>query len=371
MVTQPITNKTTKLATAAQWFTKAKAPAQTAKYDLQAGLAAKAVFAWAEAQAHFDQALVSLKQEAACLRESEGIIANRRLQIQVFAGRGFVFRLLGDMEAYARDTQEVARLAELIGDRPTSAYLHWREAYTHRWFCRYPETRLAAEAGHRLSQAGIDPLLEARCLREIGLANRETGNHKQAQVILKRAVALFIGLGDVIETIHTLGDLSTLCRYAGEYGQALSFAQQALTRCEEAQLPFERRRPLGDVGAAAASTDQVNLASQSLLESLSIARQIDDYRQQIFCLGHLGWFCLRLKRPVQALGFLQAALALAEGIGSLTEQSWLLAGLAEAHRLADDLELAVEFARSALKLAHTSGRTYDCQRALRILARLR
>ncbi|MBI1879112.1 MAG: tetratricopeptide repeat protein [Chloroflexi bacterium] len=161
-----------------------------------------------------------------------------------------------------------------------------------------------------------------------------------------------------------------MCCRLGEYERAINLARQALARCEENRLPLERRLPLGDIGAVAAAIGDVDLARQYLLESLAIARQIADCTQEIFCLGHLGWLCLRLKQPAQALEFLQAALTLAENITSNAEQSWLLTGLAEAYHLAGDPDWAVEHIRRALELAQASGRAYDQELACRILVRL-
>lgn len=356
--------------TALAWhFERAEEPGQAARYALQAGRSAKAVFAYAEACAQFDHALALLKEEATHLRKAEALRANWWLQVQILTERDRLFRLLGDMAAYALGTAEMAQLAGQLGDPRTLALLHWREAYTQRWFCHYAEAHHAAEDGLRLSKAA-DPLLEAMCRREVGLAARETGDYLSARANLEQAAQSFVALGEWIYEIHTLGNLSTLHCRLGEFERAINLARQALHRCDESRLPFERRLPLGDLGAAAITSGDKDLARQYLLESLAIARQIADRTQEIFCLGHLGWLCLRLKQPVEALEFLQTALTLAENVGSATEQSWLWSGLAEAHRLDGNPELAVELAQQALKLAQVSGRAYDQTLAGRILAEL-
>jgi hypothetical protein len=83
-----------------------------------------------------------------------------------------------------------------------------------------------------------------------------------------------------------------------------------------------------------------DLARCCLEESLSLARETADRTQEILCLLHLGWLCIRQKLPSEALQHLQAGLELAEKIGSCTEQGWLLCGLAEAYRLTSELGLA-------------------------------
>ncbi len=354
----------------ARHFERAEIPGKAAGYNLQAGLTAKTVFAYAEAQDYFDRALTLLEQEAANLLAAEALAANQRLRIQILAERGWILRLMGDMPAYAHDSEEVARLTEQLNDPQLLAHLRWREACTHRWFCRYAEARESAKEGVRLSQMVTDPLLAAMCHREVGLAARAVGGYRQAQESLGEALRLFVDLDETAYEIHTLGNLSTLCLRLDEYERAINLARRALARCERARLSLERRLPLGDLGAAAIAAGDADLARQYLLESLALARQNADHSQEIFCLGHLGWLCLKQKHPAQALEFLQTALVIAESIDSNTEQSWLWSGLAKAHRLIDDRELAVEYAYWALSLAIANGRAYDQKLARQILAEL-
>jgi hypothetical protein len=124
------------------------------------------------------------------------------------------------------------------------------------------------------------------------------------------------------------------------------------------------------MGAAAAALGDVVLARRSLRESLVIAHQIDDRTQEIFCRGHLGWHHIGQEQPVEALKELGQALDLAEGIDSLSEQSWLLSGLAKAHHLAGDVDWAEACAREALQLAEEQGRVFDQEQARRVLAEL-
>jgi tetratricopeptide (TPR) repeat protein len=358
------------MAAIAWHFERAEELGRAARYALQAGLAAKMVFAHAEARAYFERALACLEEEAAHLNEPEAMATNRRLRIQALHERGWALRLLGDMNAYARDSQEVTRLAELQGDQRTLAHLRWREAYTHRWFCRYADAQEAAVEGLRLSRAANDPLLEAMCEREVGLAARERGDHLQAQTSLERAWELFTELGETAYQVHTLGNLSTIYWCTGDYDRAMNLARKAMVRCEGARLSLERRLPLGDIGAAAVALGQADQAREWLLESLAISRQVTDRTQEIFCLGHLGWLEVKLGRASKALEHLEAALSLAEGIDSRAEQSWLRSGLAEAHRLAGDTDLALESGQQALKLAETQERACDQRLAQGILAEL-
>jgi DNA-binding SARP family transcriptional activator len=358
-------------AAALAWhFERAEELGRAARYALQAGRAAKAVYGHIEARAYFDRARAWLEQEAAKLQDVGAVAATRRLLVQALHERGWALRLVGDMETYARDLEEVAHLADELGDPRTLAHLRWREAHTHRWFCRYAEARKAAYEGVCSSIAAADRRLEAMCQRELGMAARETGDYRQAQESLERALALSAEMSDAASEIHVLGNLATLHWYVGEYEKAMELARQALARCEEAGLPFHRRLPLGDIGVAAAAMGDVGLARRYLLESLSIARQSADRTQEIFCLLHLGWLYVHLEQPDEALEHLQAGLTLAQDIGSCTEQSRLLSGLAEACRLAGEGEPARAFAQEALQMAQTTGQHYHERMARRTLDRL-
>jgi DNA-binding SARP family transcriptional activator len=357
-------------AALARHFAQAEEPGRAAIYALQAGRAAKVVFAHVEARGHFDQALALLEQEAARLQEPGALGTNQALQVEAFYERGWALRLLGDMEAYARDLEAVGRLVESLGDQRTLAHLRWREAYTHRWFCRYPEARRSAEDGLFLSQQEGDPLLEAQCWREIGMAARETGDYEAAQAALEHSLALFAEVGELVYQLHALGNLATLNWYLGDYARSMDLARQGLDLCEEAELPLQRRIPLGDLGAAAAALGDLDLAGCCLEESLSIAREIADRTQEILCLLHLGWLCIRRKEPAKALQHLQAGLDLAEQVGSCTEQGWLLCGLAEAQHLLGQQKAARVHAQRALHTARSTGRPYDERLAQRILDHL-
>jgi DNA-binding SARP family transcriptional activator len=354
----------------ARHFEQGGEPGRAADYALQAGERARNVFAHVEARAYFDKALALLAGEAGRLRRPKEIAANRRWRIQALYGLGWAFRLLGDMDAFTRDSQEIARLAGLLGDQRELIHLHWRQACAFRWFCRYREALAAAEEGIRLSQAIGEAGLEAICQREGGMAARAIGDYARAQAALERALELFVDLGNVEYEIHALGNLSTLWWYRGDYDQALDLARREMARSEEAGSPFGRRLALGDMGAAGAALGDVDQARLWLEESLRIARQIADRTQEIFCLGHLGWLYVQTQQPPEAFAHLHDALALAEQVGSCAEQGWLHAGLAEAHRLAGDRSRAAEHTHWALTLAQEHGRAYDRELTRRVRARL-
>ncbi|NOY98283.1 MAG: AAA family ATPase [Chloroflexi bacterium] len=356
---EKLRTKTTGIATLPWHFERAEEPRLAARYALQAGQKAKRVFAHAEARSYFDRALALLTQEAAYLRDEEEIASNQQLRIAALEERGWALRLLGDMQAYANDLKEEARLADSLKGEKNLAHLRWREAYAHRWFCRYQEAQTAAEEGIRLGRAAADPMLEALCLRETGMAARETGDHPLAKKTLEQALALFGKQNETVYEVHTLCNLATLYLQTKQPAKAIELCRLALDLCNRAGLHLQRRLPLGDLGAASITQGRYQAARDFLTKSLAIARRITDRTQEILCLGHLGHLSLAENAANNAIERFEAALSLAKNIHSLTEQSWLLLGLAKARYAGGDRNAAVQLTDQALELGRTTGRIQD------------
>ncbi len=335
-------------------FEQAEDLNQAAHFALEAAERARGVFAHVEADQHYRRARALLNQAAAAEDSPSILSANRSMQLRVLEGLCWKARLLGDMSRYSDHLQEISLLAELIGDELVCAHLCWHQALVHRWFCRYKEAISVAEQGLKLSRAVGEAWCEAMCFRELGLSQRCLSEYAPAQEALQAALAGFSAAQDPLYETHTLGNLSTLFWMKGEPATAMDYARQALARCEVEGLVFERRLALGDMGAAAIALGEWELARSCLEESLEIARNISDRTQEIFCLGHLGWLELQTGQFTTALVNLETGLEMAETVGSLREQGWFYAGLAETYQQLDDLAGAEQAARRAMQLGEAS-----------------
>ena len=305
------------------------------------------------------------------LRKAAAISANQRLRIEALFERGWALRLLGDMDAYASDVAEEARLAERLGDAGTNAQVSYRLAYAHRWFCRYDAALTAAEEGLRLSRDAADPLCEALCTREIGMAARELGDYDRGQAALDSAQQALAELGEVVLHLHTLGNLATLHLRHGDAERSLSLARQGLDLCDRMGLAFRTPTAAGGSGRRGCGTGRPRRGAPAPATRawISPARSRTVPRRS-WCSAILAGSTSVSGTAPRARERLGEALALAQAIGSCTEQSWLHAGLAEAHRLAGDRGQAEYHARAALQLATATGRVPDRDRANGLLARL-
>ncbi len=356
-------------ATLAWHFERGGEYDQAARYAMLAGERLTDIFAYAETRQFYTHALELLQRAADGLQQPQALVENKRLRVQALAKLSRVHRLLGDMGSYQRDLAEEKRLAEQLDDPLLLANVCLREVAAHRWYCRYLEARASAQTVLQLSREAGIALLEARAWRELGLAARATGDFGQAEQELLHALDGFTRLGEAVYEVHTLGNLCTLYCYMGQPERSLELAQRALERCEQAGLPFHRRLPLGDMGAACAALEDYAQGRACLLESLEIARQIADRTQEIFCLNWLGWLELRAGNQVDALGILNEGLALAERLNSPAEQSRLNASLAEVYHVLGDGVQARRHARRALELARAHQRAHDLDLAQKLIER--
>lgn len=354
----------------ARHFEQAQDWKRAAIFALRAGQAARGVFAHSEAHTHFERTLLLLQFAEKNLRNRKEHAANQRMRLEAMEGRGWVLRLLGEMDAYARDLEEVVRLARELGDRKLQARACWRQAYAALWFCRYDQVARAADEGIALSRAVGDIETEMECVWTLALAARATGDYPSARLGLECARKYFAAQENLVAQVHLLSHLSTLNLLEKSYPEAERTARQALALCDQGHLPYHRRLPMGDLGAVAAKSGDAERARANLSESLTIARQIADRTQEIFCLGHMGRLSLLLKNTTEARERFTAALQVAQSVGSRAEQSWLYAGLAEMHVLAGDFAQARDAAQRALAIAKELGQKRDQAVARELLTRL-
>ncbi len=304
-------------------YEQTRSPEQAIPYYQQAIATSLAIYAHTNALAYLDRYLMLLEQVSVGLTDSAALAENSYRRGWGLIQRSQIFQLQKDTVAFNRDLQEMMRLLDTMDDPYLRAYVCYRQANAHIWEGQDEKAIKNAEEGVRLSQAASDRLLEAKCHRTLGLALRTQGNFSQASSAFERALQVYVEIGEVTGEVHVLGNLSTLYWHKGNYEQAIALARQALSRCDEADLSNRRRLPLGDMGAAAVALGEMALAQDCLLESLTIARQVRDRTQEIFCLGHLGLLHMQLNQPDEAIRHLEEALALAGRYGTQAEKWWL------------------------------------------------
>jgi adenylate cyclase len=223
--------------------------ARGARYLLQAGDWARAVYANEDAMRHYQRALRTL-DEASPAAGDEATSALLRLD----AGE---------------------RLADLQGlaGRREEALAHYAAI----------EQALAAEDGAR-----ADPVRAARVLRKTGGLHWEAGERERAAACFNAGLAALGEGGDAIERAHLFQELGRLAFRAGDNAGALNWAQRAL-----AEVPA----PAADGGAITTAQDERERAATIVRAEAS---------------NTLGVALARLGRPAEAVERIEASVAQAE-----------------------------------------------------------
>ncbi len=347
-------------------YQRADQPGLAAWFALQAGDAAWRIFAYSEALDHYTTAMACLEAELPRLHSPEGIAANRRMAIQALDARCSLHRLRGAMSRFEEDLQNAIHIAQANHFEAAAASLRWREADSHRWFCRFDLARRAALEGVERCRLTGNPRSEALCWCELGMVSRAVGDYGRAEQAFEQALSEFIHLDDSADQVHALGNLSALHLMKGEAERAWELARRSLDLCDEAGLHYERRVPLGDLAAAVLELGDLDAAQALLDECIQLSRQVGDRSQEIFALGTMGRLMIRRGFPDQAGGWLDQALQLAEQVGATIETAGLLASKAEADWQAGQVEEARSRARQSIQTAERLGLALDpsCRRQL-------
>ena len=139
----------------------------------------------------------------------------------------------------------------------------------------------------------------------------------------------------------------------GHYARLVELREKLMGRLTD---PRSRMVNLGSLGLAYCTLgQQVGRAIEFLEESLAIAREIDDRRNEGVWLGNLGSVHLDLGQIERAIEFYEQALIVAREIGDRQNEGVWLGKLGLAYRALGHAERIIEFYEQALTIAREIG----------------
>jgi tetratricopeptide (TPR) repeat protein len=235
----------------AQHYRSAGQDAEAAEYFNLAGEHARALFANAEALAHFRLALALGHPQAAALHEAIGdlqtLSGDYGAALTTFetaaalSGPGDLGRLehkLGDIhhrrgewdhaESHFRAALAAWGEAGFAGER-ARLYADWSLTAHHRG--QTDQALKLALRAMRLAEEVSDSPALAQTHNILGVLAGSQGDLAQARHHLERSLALAETLGDPSARAAALNNLALTCRAAGETEQAIQLAETALALC--------------------------------------------------------------------------------------------------------------------------------------------
>jgi len=154
-----------------------------------------------------------------------------------------------------------------------------------------------------------DPVMIARSLSNLGMAQRGAGQHAAAAHSFHQAIALMEALGDRVNQALVRLNLGNLCWAQGQPQQALALFLQAEPVFRQSQDELRLARVNNSLGVVCLQLGRLSQAQAALKASIALSRQVGDRRLAANALDTLGELHMQQGEPTAALAWHDAALA--------------------------------------------------------------
>lgn len=205
---------------------------------------------------------------------------------------------------------------------------------------------MAVEAGLRLS----DKPAQALSRRLLAGAFIQLSNYDQANSQLRRALALFSELGDVIGQADVHRNLAWMLERQGLHREALPHAQQALDLFMTTDHRTGQARALNAVGWFLAQLGDYLPALASCQRALELQQEVGDRFGEAETWDSLGYVHRHLRHEGEAIACYEQAVKLYRELGDRYSEADALDALGDAHHAFADFEAAQIAWRGALAI---------------------
>jgi predicted ATPase len=307
-----------RVAALAHHWTESEVWDKAADYHQQAGDRARAVYANAEAAAHYTQALAALER----LPEPPDPMPVFALRL----AREAVYGLQGERAAQAEDLAVLEALAKRLDDARLDAggrlpAARWRAEVAlrqanYRWaISDYPTTIVAAQAAIDLAQTQQAVELEAAGYLHWGQALWSQGNYEAAETQLGQALALARDAKLNQVEADALRKLGLAYWHQGNNIQAKACFEQALRTHRDIGDRQGESEALNNLGLAAMHSGDYAEANTHLEQALHIHHEIGDWRGESVALNYLGLTATHLGNHAKARDYLRQSLRMGHKTG--------------------------------------------------------
>jgi predicted ATPase len=341
-------------------------------YGLQAGDAARAVYANREALDYYGQAL-ALAQD---LREQG---ENEALPAQIMAlhsGMARVHLLVGAYEAASecyRAALEQLPQARLETDerRQRTSALHRRLSDVYEAQGRFEEAMAELHAAQAALQVSVGPSRElALIYLGIGWLQMRQGNCREAIVNCEQGLRV-VPLNDRAAVADLYDTLGIIYRTQGKYVRAATYHQRSLTLREQLSDQAGVAKTCNNLAVVSRHQGDYEQAIAYNQRSLAISEKIGHSEGMASLYNNLGNIHCHLKQYEQAIDFCQRALATYERIGNQLGIAIAFGTLGEAYQDKGDLIKASEYVQLALNKSAEIGDREGLAYAYHLLAEIR
>jgi DNA-binding SARP family transcriptional activator/tetratricopeptide (TPR) repeat protein len=296
----------TEPGTLAYHWTAAQVWDRATAYHQQAGDRARAVYANADALAHYDQALEALAWLPGPV--------DRVWEFELRRAREKVYDLQGARQEQTQELAALAQLAEGLDDDRRRAEVALRRARQAERTSDFPSAIAAAGLAVELARTVGDVTIEAESHLEWGWALLLQGEHAAASAQFERALALAQRAHLHRLEADALHSLGTVCLTTAEYSQARAYLHQVLNICREFDIRPREAGALANLGWIATAQGD-HLASRAYnQQALRIYQEVGDQGGAANVMQNLSEEFLAAGDFATARSYLEQALAIQRAI---------------------------------------------------------
>lgn len=150
------------------------------------------------------------------------------------------------------------------------------------------------------------------CYNNLGLIAQETGKYDDAIRFYERSVEMDHALGDEIGVALTLGNISDIHIYRGEFKKALVLTNQSLAIFTRQSYKPGILAGYCNRGAEYDYLRKFNESERDYLKALTLSRELKDKYMEIMIHSNLGVMYWHWGKPEKAMQYLNAALEMSD-----------------------------------------------------------
>ncbi len=214
-----------------------------------------------------------------------------------------------------------------------------------------------------------DPVARIRGHRWVGDALGRAGDHAEADVYLKRSMALAEEAGDITQEAHTGHSLTWSAMQQGDLRAAIDHATRSHHIYRDLDYPLGQGEMLDLIGWCHALLGDYDDAHRCCAEALDLHRAAHHQQSSAVVLRHLGYIAAHTDRHREAETYYRQSLDLHRALGDSYREADVLADLGDTHRALGRHHHADYFRRLALVLYRAQHRTAEADRIERQLDR--
>ena len=321
----------------AQHYEEGGAPRRAARYFLTAADRARARYANNKAAEYYGRGIEMLADSDVALR------------LEALHHYGDVLQIAGRNDEALNSFRAMLDIAFRLDLKAKGGAAHNRIGRLFRALGRLDDAMRHLGTGHALFEAAGDLRGIASSLDDVGKVHWMRGAYSAAETFMRDALSHRERLGDERSIALSYNNLGLVYADSGRFAEAIEAFQAALELRRHIDDKPGIAQSLNNLGTIHQDHGDHDRAIEFYRESLTVARVVGDRMHQAVILTNLGESCYRVGQPDEAIRVLGQADEISATLGDRILEGEVLRGLAKAHMLVHDMQVARDYIRRSIE----------------------